>query len=259
MKNFQFHNLLNNYVTSPGPRYLLRLHLLCSVFNKYLLESSTKFLEIGAGNGDVTAFISDVYDDAHITIVDSSDYALEPLNQRFSDNHRVDILKIALEEYSPQTQFDFILSFEVLEHIQNDLSVIKAMNTLLHNDGLLIFSVPSYMSKWQSQDIASGHIRRYEEAEVIEKLNLSGFEIVELYDYGFPLTSIMRPFREIFYKDTGETLEEKTAASGVKKRIFSNKSNWVIAICLIPFFGLQRLFSKFRLGDGFIVIAKKKN
>ena len=119
--------------------------------------------------------------------------------------------------------------------------------------------MPSYMTKWQAQDVASGHIRRYEESEIIEKLSLSGFEIIELHDYGFPLTTIMRPFREIFYKDTGESLEEKTAASGVKKRILNKRSNWVVAICLIPFFGLQRLFSKFRLGDGFIVIAKKKD
>jgi len=259
MNKFRFYNLLNNHVTSPGPRYLLRLHLLCSVFNNYFLQNSANFLEVGAGNGDVTSFISDVFKDALITIVDSSDYALDPLNQRFCDNSNVDILKIALEEYSPKTQFDYILSFEVLEHIKNDLDVIKRMNTLLHDDGLLILSVPSYMSKWQAQDIASGHIRRYEESEIIEKLKLSGFEILELYDYGFPLTTIMRPFREIFYKETGESLEEKTAVSGVEKRIFSNKNNWIIAICLLPFFGLQRIFSKFRLGDGFIVIAKKNN
>jgi SAM-dependent methyltransferase len=243
------------YALSPAPRYFLRLSILQQIFKKYLTQSSIRFMEIGAGKGDVSAYLIDHDNVKNGLIVEQSEKAAVIIRDRLGkvdvDIECADILTIEAEA------FDCVLSFEVLEHIPNDIEFMLNVNKRLNQSGLWFISVPAYMRKWQKQDEFSGHVRRYEEDEIREKLCSTGFEILELLDYGFPLTSIMRPFRDRYYKsDDGRTMLDKTLDSGTEKRgrPVSPTLMWFL---LLPFTYLQKVFANKRWGDGFIVVARK--
>jgi len=45
-------------------------------------------------------------------------------------------------------RYDYIMAFEVLEHIEDDLSSIKEWGSILHEGGKLLISVPAHQGKW---------------------------------------------------------------------------------------------------------------
>jgi SAM-dependent methyltransferase len=263
MTAFSFSSFLS-HVTSPGPRYLLRLNLLSPIFRDILSGDKGTLLEVGTGAGDVAAFIGDECPAWQISIVESSDQAMEPLRLRFRGSDNVTLFHQRLDEMNSTVSFDVMLAFEVLEHIEDDELVLADMHKRLSSRGHLVISVPAYMSKWQTQDLVSGHVRRYEENELRSKLHTAGFDVLEFVDYGFPLTSLMRPIREIFYRGTNkenknQTLEAKTDLSGVNYRALKTKHTTLVSLLITPFYVLQRIFQNFRIGDGFIVVARKKD
>jgi SAM-dependent methyltransferase len=263
MTAFSFSDFLS-HVTSPGPRYLLRLNLLSRIFKDLLSDDKGTLLEVGSGAGDVAACIADERPAWKISIVESSDQAMAPLKLRFSGKHNIRLFHQRLDEMNSTATFDVMLAFEVLEHIEEDELVLADMHHRLNSRGHLVISVPAYMSKWQTQDLVSGHVRRYEEDELKSKLHAAGFDILEFVDYGFPLTTLMRPIREIFYRGTNkenanQTLEAKTDLSGVNYRALKPKHTSFVSLLIAPFYVLQRIFQNFRIGDGFIVVARKKD
>ena len=243
------------YALSPAPRYFLRLSILQKIFKTYLTQPTISFMEIGAGKGDVSAYLIDNANIESGVIVEQSDRAAKIIKDRLGsadiDVQCADIMTIEADG------FDCVCSFEVLEHIPDDLAFMRNINNRLKQAGLWFISVPAYMRKWQKQDEFSGHVRRYEEDEIREKLHACGFEIVKLLDYGFPLTSIMRPFRDRYYQaDDHRSMLDKTLDSGTEKR--GRRINPTLMwLLLLPFIFLQSSFAGKRWGDGFIVVAKK--
>jgi SAM-dependent methyltransferase len=246
------------FVTAPSPRYLLRIAVLGRLFRKYIEGRNRAFLEIGPGLGDVSCYLAEHHAVGTGVVLDRSRESAAFVAERLKDSEKVAVICGDLENLPRGQAFDYVMSFEVLEHIQADLDFMGAINRLTKPGGLWFISVPAYMRKWQTQDEFSGHVRRYEEKELKEKLAGSGFEIIDILDYGFPLTSIMRPLRELYYRPDGEKSDdEKTLASGTRNKMFFGKSAWPIVALLSPFLVLQRLFSPLRKGDGLIVVAQK--
>ena len=246
-----------SYALSPAPRYFLRLSILSRLFRKYLLDPEISFMEIGAGKGDVSAYLIDQSNIQQGLVVEQSSKAAEIIRNRIRQTG----IEVVCEDIRQLEVFGFdcVLSFEVLEHIDQDRDFMKSVNKRLKMAGLWFISVPAYMRKWQKQDEFSGHVRRYEEHELRDKLTDCGFTVLELLDYGFPLTSLMRPFRDIYYKDSDDTsMLEKTLASGTENRGIRLHPQLMRAL-LIPFTVLQGLFAHKRWGDGFIVVARKSS
>ncbi len=76
-------------------------------------------------------------------------------------------------------KFDTILSFETIEHIEEDIEYVRNLKRLLDKKGTLIISTPF----GQGRDIPCAspfHIRQYRQNEFVELLEDGGFE-VELY------------------------------------------------------------------------------
>ncbi len=65
---------------------------------------------------------------------------------------------------------DIIYSFNVLEHIEDDISYIKLFQKKLKENGVLILYLPAFMCLYSALDEKIGHYRRYNKKELIEKL-----------------------------------------------------------------------------------------
>jgi SAM-dependent methyltransferase len=74
--------------------------------------------------------------------------------------------------------FDTIVCMNVLEHIEDDRGTLSRFLGLLKPGGKLVLVVPAYRCLYNPLDAHDGHFRRYERAELNEKLKTAGFSVV---------------------------------------------------------------------------------
>lgn len=162
-----------------------------------------------------------------------------------------------------QEQFDVVIASEVLEHHQDDIVFLGRLRDRLHRGGMVLLTVPAHQKDWGPNDDFCGHVRRYERAELHDKLRAAGFGEIVIYSYGVPVYNLMKPFydRAIRSSDTGMKPMEKTTGSGgmwlIRKwggvfRLLFND------VTMFPFYLLQRLFYATDLGKGYFAAARKK-
>lgn len=242
----------------PAPRYLLRRSRLLKILKELKLG---RMLEVGCGAGGIT------YDAAKMGFtceaLETSTQARTIANQILSKAESP--VKIHSSAAKWKQEFDILMSFEVLEHIEFDDAAIKEWASWVKQEGYLVLSVPALKSKWGPLDVWAGHYRRYEKDELIALLNNNGFECLHFEAYGYPLSYVTSLVRNTLYAREVKNLtygcRQSTERSGVersKEAAFYDVQNSIIGRALMFFFcKIQTLFSQLGYGDGFIVLAKK--
>jgi SAM-dependent methyltransferase len=94
-----------------------------------------------------------------------------------------------------EAKFDMVGAFDVLEHLPDDVRVLRDMGAMLSPGGVLMLTVPAHQTLWSYFDEASHHCRRYEEKDLRRKLKQAGFEVEYLTQYMaaiFPLVWLGR-------------------------------------------------------------------
>lgn len=159
-----------------------------------------RFLEIGVGSG---RFYKDLLMRGfHGICLDlNPDLIAEHRAARLS--HRDKIEFQPLDFFLITEQFKLVVAFEVLEHYDQDLVCLAQWRKLLNPGGTLIFSVPAHMNQWTENDRRAGHARRYEKAELLEKLRKVGLNVQEIWCYGFPLLNWTYPLSSRFRLSRG--------------------------------------------------------
>lgn len=72
---------------------------------------------------------------------------------------------------------NFIFSSNVLEHIENDTTVLQELYEKLSNGGRIGIYVPAFQLLFSEMDTAVGHFRRYSRQELERKMTDIGFKI----------------------------------------------------------------------------------
>ena len=168
----------------------------------------------------------------------------------------------ALKELGSQT-FDYLLTFEVLEHIENDLETLLEWSSYLKPGGTILLSVPAHQKKYGKSDELVGHVRRYERADILSLLQCAGYDNIELINYGFPVSEISRPVSNIIAKrdtpDKALSMQELSLQSShSRQQRIRNVINFIGERPVLPFRSVQRMFYNRDWGDGIIATAKKK-
>ncbi|MDP3790403.1 MAG: class I SAM-dependent methyltransferase [Candidatus Omnitrophota bacterium] len=146
------------------------------------------FLDIGCGIGDVSRHLA--RKEWHGEAIDISPDAVENTRTNLTDFNAVKVTQRCLLEQ--KGAFNTIFLLDVLEHIEDDISVLKKINTFLNHDGHLIISVPHNAREWRWDDDVYGHYRRYDYKEIEEKLLIAGFIPLTCWDFTFPCFWLMR-------------------------------------------------------------------
>lgn len=100
-----------------------------------------KVLDVGCGGGILSESMA--AKGAEVSGIDMSEAALNVAKLHlFESNLSVDYQQIAVEDYAQQYagQFDVVTCMEMLEHVPEPYSVIKACATLVKPDGHVFFS-----------------------------------------------------------------------------------------------------------------------
>lgn len=243
-------------VTAPAPRFLLRLDLIDDLLSRVSLVR--RFAEVGPGRGDLALHLSDRWPDAEGWLLDFAESTIATLQQRLAGRPQLQAQCTDFVQQFPGRPFDLVVACEVLEHIEDDAAALNAIAGALVPGGWLLLSVPAFMRKWQRADEAGGHMRRYEYAELKDKLATAGFGIETFWCYGFPLIPMLYPLRHLYY---GARLHRDaraaTEASGVERGFIAHLPVLPMWLALRPFAWLQRLTLERDWGDGFLVLARR--
>ncbi len=232
------------------PRYILREH---EVFNILKLFPVGKFLEIGCGEGDFLIRLSQA--GYHGAAYDFSEIARNSaLNKLKSHN----ITNIELLSQLPENNnYDYILMFEVIGYLSDPVVYLSQLKNKLNRDGMIVFSFTNKKHASQAESI-TGNMHCFSKSEILNMLDKAGLRKVILWNYGYPLSNIIRPLTSVFYM-LGRKHDRSTAVkkSGeISTNIFASLVYIVLnRYTLYPFSWLQKFFRNTELGTGFIVVA----
>ncbi len=244
----------------PAPKYLLRRARLLKLFNG--LEPG-KVLEVGCGAG-ATSF--DLAQRGFTCeALESSEQARAIANRIFAG--AISKIKLHSEAKDWQEEFDYLVSFEVLEHIEHDDVALTEWAKWVKPGGYFIFSVPALKAMWGPSDVWAGHYRRYEKDELLALLHRCGLECLHFEVYGYPLSYATNFVRNRIYAQETKKMQrgDKTGTdrSGVdrtKEARFYAFQTSMLGRALMSFCCyIQVYFAKYGYGDGFIVLARKPN
>jgi SAM-dependent methyltransferase len=101
----------------------------------------------------------------------------------------------------PNTKFDVIFILDVLEHIEQEESLLSRLDQILKRDSLIVITVPMWPNLFGLHDKTLGHQRRYKENEVNELFREIHLNCVfETQFFFFPLVFRYLEKKLNFYK-----------------------------------------------------------
>lgn len=158
--------------------------------------------------------------------------------------------------------FDVVCAFEVLEHIEDDRVALADWVRRVRPGGRLVLSVPAFQARFGPMDSFAGHYRRYEPAQLRERLTECGLEVERITVYAWPLGYALEAVRNRIdarklarATDARTSITDLTGASG---RTFQPGAGWkggAVHAATVPFRYLQRL--RPTRGIGMVAVARK--
>lgn len=153
-------------------------------------------LDAGSGFGQYSYFLSKQSKSWEILGVDVKKEQIQDCNRFFKKIKKTESIHFEvadLTQFKKESAFDLILSVDVMEHIEEDVTVFENFYTSLKPGGMLLISTPSDQggSDVHGDDEHSfidEHVRDgYNVNDIEEKLKKAGFNRVETnYSYGTP-------------------------------------------------------------------------
>ena len=218
-----------------------------------------ELLEVGAGTGEMTLeFLQRGF---RAVLYDLGEQTRAELRRRFAGNDAVRVTDAI--DTLPDASVDYLIAFEVLEHIEDDAAALRAWTAKLRPGGRLLVSVPAHQRKFSATDHRVGHVRRYEREQLRSLIAGAGYDAVDIACYGFPLGNIGRVAGNLLERPASPTepdavarsIESGTQQSGVVVAVSRGLRPWM----LWPFFAMQRLTFGLDIGDGYIATARRRD
>ena len=160
-------------------------------------------LELGCGGGCVTAFLSRA--GWRVTGVEGHLSRARQAADRAPDAAIVvHDLRLGLEPLGDE-RWDAVAFFDVIEHLEDPISVLTTALGRVMPGGLLVGTVPALMSLWSDVDVRSGHRVRYERSVLLDLLRaLPGSDVLEV----IPFNRILVPLLWLQRRASADALEQ---------------------------------------------------
>ena len=168
------------------------VNLILKVIKK---SSYKKVIDFGCSDGFFINLITDKVPEIKIVGVDS--------DINYLNNNKDFVVFSDLDEI--KEEFDFIYSLNTLEHIYEDVEILKKINSKLKNNGKIFLYLPAFNWLYSSMDKKTGHYRRYDKKMIINKLELSGFSVdkIEYCDFLGIFATLIYIFKDYIKNNNG--------------------------------------------------------
>ncbi|MDO8639225.1 MAG: methyltransferase domain-containing protein [Candidatus Daviesbacteria bacterium] len=226
------------------------------VIQQLELKNGDKVLDLGCGSGYYSYLLSKMPIKLNITGIDNHVNAIEDAKRDVGEKNAKFIIGNAEKLPFPENSFDKIVMSEIIEHVKDDIRVLKEARRVLKQGGILVLTTPNknYPFLWDPVNwilehffnfhVKSGffagiwnqHLRLYKPEVIEKKLGKLDFKIIS----SKLLTSWCLPFNHyllnlgcklLFYKKLSPDLLQdinKFSESKNKKTYLSNLLFWLV-------------------------------
>jgi hypothetical protein len=153
---------------------------------KWFVAFATPYLgdspiEVSAGRGDYAAEWR-----VHaptMTLTEADAGRLVALKERFATDGGVTVRELLMpcEVEAEQSGHSAAISYNVLEHIEDDIGALRTMRSLVRPGGYVINVVPAFPFAMSPVDVMTGHVRRYTRKTMRVAMVEADLEIVKLH------------------------------------------------------------------------------
>lgn len=153
---------------------------MANVIRPYLGRRS---LELGAGPGLITPYLTGL--DLYIATETWAPFVKE-LRAVAKDRVEVRVETLDVTDLAQHTLrfrdlgLDSIFSTNLLEHVKDDVAVLRQMKDVVSPNGRVVNLVPAFRELYGPIDRAIGHYRRYERKELIAKYAAAGLRVEKI-------------------------------------------------------------------------------
>ena len=168
-------------------RNLAAARRLCDFqFEQVPSDFGARVLEVGAGIGTFSERLLGA-GAQELLVIEPEPACVAELEARFARDRRVTVRAEVLPD-APSLNgragtFDFALSQNVLEHIEDDYAAMAAMARAVRPGGRVMALVPAHPRLYGAIDRAYGHHRRYTRERLRAITEAAGLEVERLYSF----------------------------------------------------------------------------
>jgi SAM-dependent methyltransferase len=128
-------------------------------------------LDFGAGHGTVTERLAAF---GPVTALDASPRCVALLQERLAGHDGIDI--VGGVDALDGRRYGSIVLINVLEHIEDDVAILRELRDRLAPDGKVVLFVPAHRLLYSRFDRMIGHFRRYERSTLRATIGAAGLE-----------------------------------------------------------------------------------
>jgi SAM-dependent methyltransferase len=223
-----------------------RNELILWALQTYKPDANT-FLEVGCGTGFVLSGIARTYPKLALSGSEIFLAGLSHAAERVPSAHfmQMDARRVPFVD-----EFDAIGAFDVLEHINEDETVLAQLHNAIKPGGVLLLTVPQHPWLWSASDEYAFHVRRYTRAEIEQKVRASGFELIRSTSFVTSLFPAMMLSRFLNKNDT------KNYDATVELKVNPLLNKFFYKLMKLEILGI-RLGLNYLIGGSRLIVARK--
>ena len=170
-----------------GPVHRHHRRIFSEIFRKLPESEIQTIADIGCGEGSNLYFLRSQFPQAQLFGFDISKTAIEVAKQNV--NAEFDLLDIQRE--IPKQKFDLVFCSDVVEHIEDDMTAIKNIKRITNKYAM----IATVQGRMRNNEQGIGHVRNYDYGELKQKIEMAGFDVLQVIEWGFPFYSPL--FRDL--------------------------------------------------------------
>lgn len=221
-----------------------RVRLLLWVISNRI-RTLPSFLEVGCGTAFILEKIREAYPSAELY---GSEYFVEGLEIARKRVPTATLSQLDATVMTEDNQYDVIGAFDVLEHIDQDNTVLRNLCRALRSSGYLMITVPQHRWLWSVADDHAGHVRRYSRKELVGKVCASGLSV----DYCTSFVSLLLPLMVV-----SRLRMHRTGYNPMSEFHVSKLVNSVLEAIMAFELRMLKMGVRFRMGGSLFLLAKK--
>lgn len=184
--------------------YRGRRRVLETVIDGLQLPAGARILDAGCGSG---RNMVELARRGTVTGVELSAPSVEKARQRgYGEVIEGSVLEMPFADGS----FDFAVSLDVIEHLEDDLGALRELRRTIAPGGALLLTVPAYQWLWSGHDEINHHRRRYTRRSLHDVAERAGWRQVRTSYFNsllLPIAIILRVLDRVSRKTTESSLD----------------------------------------------------